>query len=150
MVFPSHTVTTSAQETKKLGAQLGAYLLTDGDRAPRVLCLYGQLGSGKTTFVQGVAQGFGIQKRLLSPTFIIVRHYVIPAGKGYLYHADFYRLQKEQEIVDVGLHQLWNNPHVFVCIEWPERLSSLLPKKRLDIHCVADRDGTHDFVIDQI
>ena len=153
MVLPLHKITRSAQETKKLGALVGAYLLTrpageSGTR--RVVCLYGELGSGKTTFVQGLAASFGITKRLPSPTFVIVRHYNIPSTKRELYHIDLYRLQNEQDMVGAGIPEILGNADAFVCIEWPERLESLLPRKRLDVQCVARVDGAHVFSIKRI
>lgn len=85
-------ITESAAETAKVGETL-AHELTDGGSPSRILCLYGDLGSGKTTFTQGFARGLGITSRLLSPTFIIVRRYTIPGSEKFLYHIDLYRLR---------------------------------------------------------
>lgn len=151
MVFPLHAVTTSAQESKKLGAQIGAYLLAirSGEES-RVVCLYGELGSGKTTLVQGLALGLGITKRLLSPTFIIVRHYDVVKAQSRLYHVDLYRLQREEDIVSTGVREIFDDPHVFVCVEWPERLGSELPERRIEVRCAVRADGAHVFDIDRI
>ena len=76
MDFNNKIITKSAQETAKVGASLAQYL--ERREVPHILCLYGQLGSGKPTFTQGFARGLGITTRLLSPTFIIVRRYQTP------------------------------------------------------------------------
>ncbi len=147
MVFPIHAVTKSAKETQALGEQFGAYFLKSGDDPQHTVCFWGDLGSGKTTFIQGVARGLGISKRLLSPTFIIVRHYDIPSTSRRLHHFDLYRFTDQKEVVAVGLSEIFKQPQAIVCIEWPERLGTLLPKDRIDIRCRLNDDGTHDIDI---
>lgn len=146
MVFPFHSVTKSAEETQALGERLGAYFLKNGDIQCPVF-FWGDLGSGKTTFVQGFAKGLGIVKRLLSPTFIIVRHYDIPNTVRKLYHFDLYRFVDQKEVVMVGLSEILEEPQAVVCVEWPERLGTLLPKERIDVRCKLNSDGTHDIDI---
>ncbi len=147
MVFPFHSVTKSAKETQAVGERLGAYFLKNGDSQQYPLCFWGDLGSGKTTFVQGFAKGLGISKRLLSPTFIIVRHYDIPKSDRRLYHFDLYRFVDQKEVVMVGLSEILDQPQAIVCVEWPERLGTLLPKKRIDVRCRLNIDDTHDIDI---
>ncbi|OGG15224.1 tRNA (adenosine(37)-N6)-threonylcarbamoyltransferase complex ATPase subunit type 1 TsaE [Candidatus Gottesmanbacteria bacterium RIFCSPHIGHO2_01_FULL_39_10] len=126
MKFLSHT----QGETIGLGERVGKTL-----RGGEVVALYGDLGAGKTTFVHGLANGLGIKKRILSPTFIIVRHYDIKNNTAkVLYHIDLYRLEKIQEIGSLGLKDLMHNKSNIVIIEWPERLANLLPQERIDIH----------------
>lgn len=94
-----------------------------------VLLLFGDLGAGKTTFTQGLAKGLGINKRIMSPTFIIMRTYSLNNGNiKHFYHVDLYRLQSEQEIIDLGLPELMANPAAITVIEWSEKLGSLKPK----------------------
>lgn len=144
MVLPFQTITKSAAETQELGSQLGhSFLGKEGTQPPRIICLWGDLGSGKTTFVQGVARGLGITSRLLSPTFIIVRRYSIPKSVTYLYHLDLYRLKDAKDGESVGFTDLMNDPSALVVIEWPERLGALLPEKRLDIMFLTLPDGDH-------
>lgn len=140
MVLPYATTTESAKETKGLGAELGHSLLEKGSGLPKVLCLWGELGSGKTTFVQGMAKGFGITSRLLSPTFIIVRRYDIPKTLYVLYHMDLYRMQGNADIEGLGFADMLADPNALVVIEWPERLGALLPSRRIDAH-FATIDG---------
>ncbi len=147
MVFPFHSVTKSTEETQALGERLGVFLLNEGDSLSRTICFWGDLGSGKTTFVQGIAKGLGISKRLLSPTFIIVRHYDIPSTDRRLYHFDLYRFVDQKDVAMVGLSEILEDSKAIVCIEWPERLGILVPKERIDVRCVLNIDGTHDINI---
>lgn len=109
----------------------------------KVVCLRGDLGSGKTTFVQGVARGLGVTSRLLSPTFIIVRRYAIPQQTGELYHLDLYRTENEKDAEAIGFSDMISYPGAVVIIEWPERLEGLLPKKRTEINFWVLPDGAH-------
>ena len=109
--------------------------------------MYGELGSGKTTFTQGFAKGLGITTRLLSPTFIIVRRYPILEKENYLYHVDLYRLQTVSEMEGVGLPEIFADPNAYKVVEWSERLGTLLPKKRIDIFFEVDYQERHNILI---
>lgn len=139
----NHKISTnSARATAKEGETLAKRL-----KAGDILCLYGQLGSGKTTFVQGLARGLGITTRLLSPTFIIVRRYDIPSSEKILYHVDLYRLQNRDEMDELGLDEIISDPNAYVVIEWAEKLGELLPNYRLDIHLRVLEDGRHEIKV---
>ncbi len=112
--------TKSAAETKKLGEKLAKKLKKGG-----VVCLYGDLGAGKTTFIQGLAWGLGIIQRVNSPTFIIARRY--PLESRYFYHVDLYRLTSLEEVKAIGIEEMWDN-HNVMAIEWPEKIEQILPK----------------------
>ena len=117
--FISH----SPKQTRRIGMHLGA-LLNSGD----VICLQGDLGAGKTTLVQGLAQGWGSLDPVSSPTFIIVNVYRRP-DESELYHLDTYRLESAPEAAMLDLDDmLYAGPLV---IEWPERIESILPRERL-------------------
>lgn len=116
-----------------VGEKLAASLMGDGEKHPHILCLYGELGSGKTTFTQGFAKGLGLSSRLLSPTFIIVRRYLLPATQSFFYHVDLYRTKSEQDIKGLGLTEILSDPSAIVLIEWAERLGTFLPKNRTDV-----------------
>ena len=132
-------ITESAEETKGLGRKIAADLITDyrlriTDYA-RVFALTGDLGSGKTTFVQGFAEGLGIKTRIISPTFIIVRKYDIPISHqssviSHFYHIDLYRLETEieTEIRNLGVNDVWSIPGNIVVIEWAEKIKNVIPK----------------------
>lgn len=114
--------TKSFLETQKAGGEFAKEIKDGG-----VVCLYGDLGAGKTTFVQGVARALGIEGRVVSPTFIIVRKY-----KNF-WHVDLYRMNSIEEIDGLGLAEICADPKNIVFIEWPERMGKLLPKKRWEV-----------------
>jgi tRNA threonylcarbamoyladenosine biosynthesis protein TsaE len=114
------------KETQKLGREF-AKVLKKGD----IVCLYGDLGSGKTTFVQGLAEGLRIKNRIISPTFVIVRSYEL--GAMDFYHIDLYRIEREEDVEDLGMEEIINNKNNIVAIEWAEKLGSMIPKKRIDV-----------------
>ncbi|MBU0776901.1 tRNA (adenosine(37)-N6)-threonylcarbamoyltransferase complex ATPase subunit type 1 TsaE [Patescibacteria group bacterium] len=93
------------------------------------LALTGELGSGKTTFIQGLAEGFGIKGRIISPTFILMRKYV--ASKFDFYHIDFYRLEDglENEVKNLGVDDTWGKNDNVVAIEWAEKIENVLPQE---------------------
>jgi len=93
-----------------------------------VICLDGELGSGKTVFVKGFAKALGLNETITSPTFSLVKEY--PDGEMPLYHMDVYRLDDAKE--DFGLKDYLNQDGV-VIIEWPEMIQDQLPEERLDI-----------------
>lgn len=119
-------LTKNALETQKFGEKF-AKTFKHGTFA-----LYGDLGAGKTTFVQGLARGLGIKKRIISPTFVIVRTYKI--GSKNFYHIDLYRIENGKDIEGLGIGEIMNDPKSVVVIEWAEKLEDLLPKERIDIY----------------
>jgi len=122
----------SPEQTRRLGARLGALL-----RAGDIICLAGDLGAGKTTFVQGVAQGWGSLDGVSSPTFVLVNTYRGADGNT-LYHLDAYRLANALEAEDLDLDTLIDTGPLL--IEWPERIESALPRERLwvSLRYIAD------------
>jgi tRNA threonylcarbamoyladenosine biosynthesis protein TsaE len=117
-------VTCSPEETRILGASLAPVLLP-GD----VLSLSGDLGAGKTVFVQGLATALGVTGRVTSPTFTIVHEY---EGRYPIMHLDVYRLDSFQEILDLGFEEYFD-PRAVVVIEWGEAVEQLLPRRHLRI-----------------
>jgi tRNA threonylcarbamoyladenosine biosynthesis protein TsaE len=111
------------EQTRRLGIRLGA-LVRPGD----LICLSGDLGAGKTTLVQGMAQGFGSLDAVSSPTFVIVNQYRRPDG-AVLSHLDAYRLQNAYEGEDLDLYLMLERGALVV--EWPERIDAALPVDRL-------------------
>jgi len=131
-------ITDSKEETQEI-AENFVRRISGGD----IVTLYGDLGSGKTTFVQGLARGFGIKKRIISPTFIIVRKYNLKSQIPKLkttsqnlksfYHIDLYRIEGKKDLRGLGIEEIINNPQNIVVIEWAEKMQNLLPKKRWDV-----------------
>ena len=98
-------------------------------RGGEILALTGELGSGKTLFTQGLAEGLGIYDRIISPTYVLMRQY---CGKKFnLYHIDLYRLQTQHEIEDLGLNEIWGKKDNIVVIEWAEKMKGLLPPETI-------------------
>jgi len=99
-----------------------------------VLALSGALGSGKTTFVQGLAEGLGLGSRIISPTFILMRSY--NAKSVNLYHVDLYRLEGDiaNDFENLGIADFWEKPNNIVVIEWAEKAKDLLPEKAIWIN----------------
>jgi tRNA threonylcarbamoyladenosine biosynthesis protein TsaE len=118
-------VSGSPSQTMRLGERLGR-LLHGGE----VICLEGNLGSGKTCLAQGIGRGWGASDDLTSPTFTLIHELRRPQDKARLYHIDLYRIEKEAEAWMLGLTDLMDTT-ASVLIEWPERAPSLLPSDRL-------------------
>lgn len=116
-------ITESANETKSLGKTLASNLV-----GGEVFALSGELGSGKTTFVQGFAEGLGLRARIISPTFILMRKYEV--GDKNFYHIDLYRLEGniENEVINLGLGEFWEKPRNIIVIEWAEKIEKMIPK----------------------
>jgi tRNA threonylcarbamoyladenosine biosynthesis protein TsaE len=113
----------SPDQTRRVGMRLGGALQT-GD----VICLQGDLGAGKTTLVQGIAQGWGSRDSVSSPTFILVNEYR-RADHSQLFHMDAYRLDSTLEAEELDLDSMLADGALI--IEWPERLDGLVPAERL-------------------
>lgn len=113
----------SAEQTRRLGMRLGTYL-----KVGSLICLQGDLGAGKTTFVQGVASGWGSLDRVSSPTFQLVNEYRRSDGTR-LFHLDSYRIQSISEGEELDLDSMLTNGSVLV--EWPEMLQGILPSEYL-------------------
>lgn len=108
-----------------------------------VICLEGELGSGKTVFVKGFAQALGILENVTSPTFTLVKEY--PDGELPLYHMDVYRLEGTQE--NVGLEDYFSKGGVTI-IEWSDLIRDCLPEERLDIKFKVIDDNTRVLVFE--
>ncbi|MEX2013562.1 MAG: tRNA (adenosine(37)-N6)-threonylcarbamoyltransferase complex ATPase subunit type 1 TsaE [Parcubacteria group bacterium] len=94
-----------------------------------VVGLQGELGAGKTHFVKALGQMMGINERIVSPTFVIIKSYDMDwRGFKKLIHIDAYRLEKESELLNLGWNKLVENPENLILIEWPERVENILPK----------------------
>ncbi len=116
-------ISRSAEQTRRLGMRLGALL-----RAGDVICLVGDLGSGKTTLVQGIASGWGSLDLVTSPTFVLVNVYSGPDAAR-LYHLDAYRLSSAREAEDLDLEPMLETG--LLVVEWAERIQEALPREHL-------------------
>jgi len=117
-------ISTSENETRNIAEKLGSML-----SAGNVLCIYGNLGAGKTVFASGISKGLGISEHISSPTFTIVNEY---AGRLFFFHFDAYRIDSN-EFLDIGGDEYIYGEGVTL-IEWPENISDILPTERLEIY----------------
>jgi tRNA threonylcarbamoyladenosine biosynthesis protein TsaE len=115
----------SPEQTRRIGMRLGA-VLEPGE----LVCLQGELGAGKTTLVQGMAQGWGSLDPVSSPTFVLVNEYRRSDGSR-LFHMDAYRLESGAEAAELDID--WMMSEGALVIEWPERVQSILPEQALHI-----------------
>ncbi len=127
-------ITLGAEETRALGRRLARTLKPED-----VLLLIGELGAGKTTFVQGLAEGLHIDpQRVHSPTFVLIHEY--DGGRLPLYHIDAYRVQRAEELLEVGLTEYFEKFGVTV-IEWGERVRVVAPERAIEVRFeILERD----------
>jgi tRNA threonylcarbamoyladenosine biosynthesis protein TsaE len=133
--FASH----SPEETRTLGTRLGARL---GPGA--VVACVGELGAGKTCFLQGVGRGLGVESGVSSPTFVLVNQY---RGRLPVYHVDAYRTGNVKELIDIGIEEMLHGDGVTV-IEWADKLSSLLPPGTITVTITGLGDEPRRIVIE--
>ncbi len=153
-------LTRSPSQTKRLGEILAKEILKNKKKKRAlVLGLEGELGGGKTTFLQGFAKGLGVKEKILSPTFIIMRKFEIriskfetnskfkiPKSKTF-YHIDCYRIEKPKEILDLGFKEIISNPQNIVAVEWTDRIRKILPKDILMLKFKFINKNTREIVI---
>jgi tRNA threonylcarbamoyladenosine biosynthesis protein TsaE len=126
----------SPEQTRRIGMRLGGAL-----QAGDVICLQGELGAGKTTFVQGIAHGWGSLDSVSSPTFIIVNVYR-RGDAARLFHMDAYRLDSTPEAEELDIDSMLAQGPLL--IEWPERMDGLVPSERLWIHLEHISEGERE------
>ena len=110
----------------------------------RVFAFYGSMGAGKTTFIKAVCEALGVEDVITSPTFAIVNEYSLPSGgrwEGALYHFDFYRIKKLEEVYDMGYEDYFYSGS-FCFIEWPELIEELLPDDAVKVNIAEQEDGS--------
>jgi tRNA threonylcarbamoyladenosine biosynthesis protein TsaE len=131
-------ISRSPEQTRRVGLRLGG-IMRDRD----LICLEGDLGSGKTTFVQGLAAGWGTLDQVTSPTFVLVNLYRHPLGKQ-LYHVDSYRLNSSVEAEDLDLDTMLANGSMV--IEWAERIKPILPEECMWVRLTDISENQRDLI----
>ena len=155
-------ITKSANQTRKIGEKMAREIvsptttLNKGERWGRglstkkngaiVLALRGDLGSSKTTFIQGFAKGLGIKENITSPTFVILKKFEIcryaisqktrnriSTNYKTFYHIDCYRIEKPKDLLDLGVKNILSDRNNIVAIEWSEKVQKILPKNAIKI-----------------
>ncbi len=120
------------QDTDRVGKIIGENL-----QAGSVICLEGDLGAGKTTLTQSIAKGMLIEDYVTSPTFTIIKEY---KGRLNLYHMDAYRLEAEDDMIDLGYDEYINSDGVCI-IEWASKIKGLIPKSAININITIDYES---------
>ncbi len=130
-----NTVTKSPIQTQKMAVKLSREILKlKPNKKAIVIGLIGELGSGKTVFTKGFAEGLGLKKIITSPTFVLMRIYSLPVTRySRLIHIDAYRLEKSKDLIDLGFKNLIRDSKNIILIEWADRIKNILPKNCLRI-----------------
>jgi tRNA threonylcarbamoyladenosine biosynthesis protein TsaE len=129
-------------------------------KSATVIGLYGDLGSGKTTFTQAVARALGIETTVTSPTFVIEKIYKIDKKDKevrhkqstdftHLIHIDAYRLEKSEELLKLGWNEITSNPANLILIEWPERVSDILPSDHIRLRFTFVDKTSREIVMEE-
>jgi len=136
-------ITVSAKETVGLGEKLASGL-EKGD----VVALYGDLGSGKTTFTKGIGQGLGVKdsRYINSPTFVLIKEY---EARIPLYHMDLYRLDNLQAIEEIAATEYIYGDGVTI-IEWAEKIKGLLPKRHIAVNFVIKDENKREITVEDL
>lgn len=137
------------EQTENLAKQIAQKL-----KPGSVLALYGELGSGKTTFTRFLTKALKSSERVQSPTFVIARRYRVENGKksgiSTIHHLDLYRLKTAQEVKDLDLGQFISDPSAITIIEWPEFADERLPKDSIKIKFEYVDDTTRKIYVQDI
>ncbi|NOQ73566.1 MAG: tRNA (adenosine(37)-N6)-threonylcarbamoyltransferase complex ATPase subunit type 1 TsaE [Crocinitomix sp.] len=124
-------VLSSLEDIKKVAPEFIAAL---GDR--KMVAFYGEMGAGKTTFINGLLALMSIEDHVSSPTFSIVNEY-FSRVYGKVYHFDFYRIEDEVEALDIGVEEIFDE-NAYCFIEWPEKIDNLIPENCVSVHIELD------------
>ena len=132
MIYHSH----SPEDTQRFAREQALRLVQEGAGEPVVIALEGELGAGKTTFVQSFAEALGVKEHLKSPTFVLMKHYHLANVPKYqaLYHLDCYRLNSSADLFPLGIGDIIHLPGTIILIEWAERVVDILPRNHWVIH----------------
>ena len=110
-----------------------------------VIAFYGNMGAGKTTFIKALCEELGVEDEVTSPTFAIVNEYTCTNAPSNIYHFDFYRIKKLEEVYDMGYEDYFYSDSLCL-IEWPELIEELLPDDVTKVHIIEQSDGSRKIV----
>lgn len=113
-----------------------------------LITLSGELGAGKTAFTKALAKAFGIEEHVTSPTFVLEKIYALSKGGAFarFAHIDAYRLKDGSELAALGFDELMSDPETVVILEWPEKVSDMLPTPAVQISLEANADGSRKMI----
>ena len=139
----------SELETKLIGSKLSQEVIKTNTGCSKVIFLQGDLGAGKTVLTKGFIEGLGYKGLVKSPTFNIVEIYDI--SNYSVFHFDFFRITKEVELKEIGIEEYLVNKKGISLIEWPDRITSLLPEPDINIfieHSISDDEKTREIKLE--
>lgn len=137
----------TTEDTKEFAKELLSSLNTK--EGATILAMNGDLGSGKTTLTQFIGRLLGIEDNITSPTFLIERVYELKNQKWqHLVHIDAYRLEREQELLDLGWEDVIKNPNNLVVLEWAERVASIIPEDAIHIGIKHGKVGEREIEVE--
>lgn len=141
------SISKSVRETQLIAANLAKNIIKKRRAHAAVIALEGELGAGKTIFAQGFAKALGIKRTIKSPTFVLMKEYLVkkptfifmniypPLKTGLnLIHLDCYRLRDYRDLHNINFKEMEAHPENIILIEWPERIARILPKKMIKVH----------------
>ncbi len=130
----------SAADTERIAADFAKELSSGA-----VVCLYGEMGVGKTVFTNGLCRALGVCEYATSPTFTVVNEY--DGGVFPVYHFDMYRIEDEDELLEIGFDEYLNSGGICI-IEWPENIPESLPEKRINIKFLRESADERTIIIE--
>lgn len=134
----------------KLAARPPEKSLPAGRQGALVIGLVGELGTGKTTFIQSFLKALGVKERVTSPTFILLRPYVLPSYPptryAHAHHIDTYRLDSAKELLAIGFKKIIREPGNIVLVEWADRFKKIMPKNTFWIKIEHGEKPTHRII----
>jgi len=138
----------SIKETEKIASMFLSDILKNKHQGKGALVfgLSGDLGAGKTAFTQAVARYLGVKEKVNSPTFVLMKKYILPKSKTHthMFHLDAYRLKDERELLQLGWKEIINNKTHIVFIEWPELVKKAIPKSARYVYITHEKSGSRN------
>lgn len=143
---PFHVISKNLTETERLVAEVFKDVVSTSRKNATILALSGDLGSGKTAFVKVLAKQLGITEIVSSPTFVIEKIYAVTALCPFekIIHIDAYRLEHADELLKLGWQDIISSPKNLICIEWPEKVSGIIPHDALRIQFTFIDENTRE------
>ena len=135
------TIPCIQEDTTSQALQQAAQAFADAIGDARVFAFYGAMGAGKTTFIKEVCRALGVTEVITSPTFAIVNEYQSDTTAALIYHFDFYRIKKLEEVYDMGYEDYFYSG-ALCFIEWPELIEDLLPEDAVRVNITTQPDGS--------
>lgn len=138
-------------DTKQIAFKVAQDLLLIRDHGESgiLVCLWGDVGAGKTTFVQGLAEQLGVEEVVNSPTFLVMKKYLLTKSwDGYnLFHFDCYRVNMLEDVLNLGWREILSDKRNIIFVEWPDKILNLLPAKKINIRLMITKDNFRKIIV---